>query len=85
MREIEPGVFECSGRVEIESLRENYHLDIPEDDDYQTLAGYILHSVGQIPAEGETMSLDGKLFTIIRRTATRLELIRIAPAPAEQD
>lgn len=85
VREIEPGVFECSGRVEIESLRENYHLDIPEDDDYQTLAGYILHSVGQIPAEGETMSLDGKLFTIIRRTATRLELIRIAPAPAEQD
>ncbi len=37
-REIEPGVYECSGRIEIETLRETYHVDIPEDDDYQTLA-----------------------------------------------
>lgn len=77
VRETEPGVFECAGRVEIESLRENFHIDIPEDDDYQTLAGYILHSVGEIPAQGETLAIDGKLFTIIKRTATRLELIRV--------
>ncbi len=79
-REIEPGVYECSGRIEIETLRETYHVDIPEDDDYQTLAGYILHNVGAIPSQGEQIEIDGKLFTIVRRTATRLELIRIAPA-----
>ena len=54
-REIEPGVYECSGRIEIETLRETCHVDIPEDDDYQTLAGYILHSVGAIPAQGERL------------------------------
>lgn len=81
VREIEPGVYECSGRVEIESLRENYHIDIPESDDYQTLAGYILHTEGQIPAQGDTIVLDDKLFTILKRTATRLELIRISPVP----
>lgn len=79
-REVEPGVFECSGRIEIENLRENYHIDIPEDDDYQTLAGYILHSAGEIPAQGECMEIDGKLFTIIKGSATRLELIRISDA-----
>lgn len=82
-REIEPGVYECSGRIEIETLRETCHVDIPEDDDYQTLAGYILHSVGAIPAQGEQIEIDGLQFTIVRRTATRLELIRIAPATAE--
>uniref|UniRef100_UPI0033B8A99F transporter associated domain-containing protein n=1 Tax=Paramuribaculum intestinale TaxID=2094151 RepID=UPI0033B8A99F len=50
------------------------------DDDYQTLAGYILHNAGAIPSQGEQIEIDGKLFTIVRRTATRLELIRIAPA-----
>lgn len=84
VREIEPGVYECSGRVEIESLRENYHIDIPEDDDYQTLAGYILNAVGRIPAQGEELAIDDKQFTIVRRTATRLELIRIAPLPPAQ-
>lgn len=84
VREIEPGVFECSGRVEIEALREQYHIDIPEDDAYQTLAGYILTSTGQIPPQGETIRIDGFDITIVRRTASRLELIRIAPAAGEE-
>lgn len=81
VREIEPGIYECSGRIEVAHLRESYHVDIPEDDEYQTLAGYILFSTGTIPQEGETIIIDKFEFTIKRRTATRLELIRIAPAP----
>ena len=79
VREVEPGVYECSGRIEVESLRENYHIDIPEDDGYQTLAGYILFNTGEIPAQGDTVELGSMRFTILRRTATRLELIRISP------
>lgn len=79
VREVEPGVYECSGRIEVESLRENYHIDIPEDDGYQTLAGYILFNTGGIPAQGDTVELGSMRFTILRRTATRLELIRISP------
>lgn len=82
IREVEPGVYECSGRVEVERLRESCHLDIPEEDDYQTIAGYILFNTGAIPAEGELLVIGDYAFTIKRRTATRLELIRIQPAPA---
>lgn len=84
VREVEPGVYECPGRVEVETLRETYHIDIPESDDYQTLAGYILFSTGTIPAEGAELVIDDLMFTIKRRTATRLELIRISPAPAPE-
>ncbi len=83
VRESEPGVYECSGRVEIEYLRENYHIDIPEDDAYQTLAGYLLYSTGTIPPQGAELVIDNYLFTVRRRTATRLELITIAPKPVE--
>ena len=81
--EVEPGVYDCSGRSEIEMLREQYHLDIPEDDGYQTLAGYILFNTGEIPLQGETVRLDDLNLTIMRRTANRLELIRVAPAPKD--
>lgn len=83
IREVQPGIYECSGRVEIEQLRESAHIDIPEGDDYQTLAGYILFNTGAIPAEGETLVIDRYSFTIKRRTATRLELIRIETAPEQ--
>lgn len=84
-REIEPGVYEFSGRIEIEQLRESYHIDVPEDDEYQTLAGYILYNAGVIPVQGETLEIDDYLFTIVRRTATRLELIRVTRAPKDEE
>lgn len=83
VREVEPGVFECSGRVEIEVLREQYHIDIPEDDAYQTLAGYILTSTGIIPQQGDVMTLDGLEMTVLKRTASRLELISLRKADSK--
>jgi len=84
VREVEPGVYECSGRVEIEALREQYHIDIPEDDAYQTLAGYILTSTGLIPQQGETVVIDGFELTILKRAASRLELVTLKKAGEEE-
>lgn len=80
-REVTPGVYEVDGRCEVESLRDMYSLDIPEDDEYQTLAGYILFSTGSIPAVGDAIVIGNLKFTILRRSATRLELIKVEPAP----
>ncbi|MDE5960132.1 MAG: hemolysin family protein [Duncaniella sp.] len=75
--EIEPGVFEFSGRIEVRTLRDEFRLDIPEDDEYQTLAGYIIHETGSLPAQDERIEIDGIIFTIKARSATRLDLIRV--------
>ncbi len=83
--EIAPGVYEFSGRIEVRTLRDDYRLDIPEDDEYQTLAGYIIHETGTLPAEGERVEIGELLFTIKERSATRLDLVRVEPAPASQE
>lgn len=76
-REIAPGIYEFSGRIEIEYLNEKYHFDIPEDDEYQTLAGYILHATGTIPAVGTVVELENLRLEVTQKSATRLELIRL--------
>lgn len=76
-RLIAPGVYEFSGRIEIDTLRETYHIDIPEDDEYQTLAGYILTNLGALPKQGDTFIIDGITFQIIKAAATKIELIRV--------
>lgn len=76
-RRLPDGSFEFSGRVEVEMLRDQFHLDIPESDDYQTLAGYILFATGAIPAQGDTVTLGQLSFTILRSSATKLELIAV--------
>jgi len=76
-RQIAPGEYEFSGRFEISELHDQFGIDIPEDDEYQTLAGYILFKTGTIPSVGDEVALDGLVFKILKSTATRLELIRI--------
>ena len=82
--EIAPGVYEFSGRIEIATINDTYHIDLPEDDEYQTLAGYILHNTGTIPPQGEIIELDNIKFEIIKKSATRLELIKVT-LPTEDD
>lgn len=84
--EIAPGVFEFSGRIEVRTLRDEFRLDIPEDDEYQTLAGYIIHETGSLPAQDEKIEIDGITFTIKARSATRLDLIRVeTEQPADKE
>lgn len=83
-RETAPGVYELSGRCEIAELNERFGLDIPEDDSYQTIAGYILNATGTIPAEGENVLIEPYSFEILKKSANRLELIRLT-APREEN
>ncbi|TFU92528.1 HlyC/CorC family transporter [Barnesiella sp. WM24] len=84
-REIEPGIYEFSGRYEISDLHDNFNLDLPESDEYQTLAGFILNNLGEIPAQGATFELSGMTFTIVKKSATRLELIRVTLPATEEE
>ena len=84
-REVQPGVYEISGRCEIADLNETFNLDLPESDEYQTLAGFILNNLGEIPSQGDTFDIKGMTFSIIKKSATRLELIRITVNPPEED
>jgi CBS domain containing-hemolysin-like protein len=84
-RESAPGVWELSGRVEIEHLNETYHFDIPESDEYQTLAGYILSVTGRIPRVGEVVTLDHLRLEILKKSASRLELIKLSVLPDSEE
>ena len=76
-KQINEKTYEFSGRMEIEEINERFHLDIPESDDYQTIAGDLLNENEAIPNEGEVFDLPPYRFTVERKTAARIELIRV--------
>lgn len=77
MRPLGPGRYEVSGRAEIEQVNEQLDIHIEESDQYHTLAGYLLHNLEALPAEGDTFILDGLNFRILRMTTTRIDLIEV--------
>ncbi len=69
--------YELSGRLEIERVNELFDLDIPESDDYQTIAGFIVTNLEVIPNRGEEHTIGNYTIHINKKTGARLELITL--------
>lgn len=74
-----------SCRLEVEYLNEKYGLDIPESDEYDTLAGYIIYFYEGIPEEGEEIVLHNKEITILRISGSKIDLAAIKVLPIENE
>jgi len=81
-KQIDENTYLFSGRHEIDYLNQKYRLDLPESDDYETLAGFIISYHESIPAENEEIRAGNFLFTIVRASETRIEevLLKVNPA-----
>jgi len=66
-----------SGRLEIDYLNDKYHFGIPESEDYNTLAGYIISHYESIPAQNEMITIDRFVFRIIQVSETKIEQVML--------
>jgi CBS domain containing-hemolysin-like protein len=69
--------FIFSGRLETDYLNEKYHLDLPEEDDYETLAGMILFYHGSIPNTNDVIRIGNIVIKVLKVTSTRLDLVNV--------
>ncbi len=69
--------FVLSGRVEIDHLNDIYGLNIPESDEYSTVAGYLLHHTQRFPKTYETIVIGNHTFKILKVTERKIEVVRM--------
>ena len=66
-----------SGRLEIEKANELFNLNLPENDEYQTVGGLLLHEYQSIPKTHEQINIGKFMFKIIKVTSTKIELVKL--------
>ena len=66
-----------SGRLEVDYLNEKYDLNLPENEEYETLAGYILYFNESIPAEGEKILINNVVFEVLSVKNARIEEVKV--------
>ncbi|MEM7576869.1 MAG: hemolysin family protein [Planctomycetota bacterium] len=70
-------------RLHIDELNDALGLDLPEDEDFETVAGYVVSTLGHIPATGESFTTDdGVTFTVDE--AEKTKVLRVSVAKNEQ-
>ena len=67
--------FRFSARIEIDYINEQYNLNIPESEDYETLGGLVLYELANIPEKNSKLKIDGFTFVAEEVTDRRIETI----------
>lgn len=76
-KKISDNEYVFSARLEVEEINRKYNLDLPESDDYETLAGLIMHVNEDIPQEKEILQFGAFSFTILKTTKNRIETVSL--------
>lgn len=67
--------YSIQGQTSIENINEQLDLDIPINDDYQTLGGFILFALQKVPEENDSFQEDQIEYTILGLDGPRIERI----------
>ena len=77
MKKINDDEFVLSGRLELDELNENLSLEFPENENFETLAGFILANYESIPKVNTVITIDQYQFRILKATSTKIELVHL--------
>jgi CBS domain containing-hemolysin-like protein len=75
--QISENEFLFSARMDIDYLNEEYDLKLPEDEEYETLGGLIIHVLESIPEAGTELEINDLRFIIEQVSDRRIEIVRI--------
>lgn len=67
-----------SGRLEIKEINEKFNLNIPESDNYETIAGFILYHLERFPKLNEVIQIDKFTLKCIEIKNNRIELVKLS-------
>jgi CBS domain containing-hemolysin-like protein len=69
--------FRFSTRLDVEYINETYKLNIPEEDSYSTLGGFIINHTKEFPSKGEKISVQNFHFVIEEASNRKIELVTL--------
>lgn len=72
-----------SGRLELDDLNEKYNLALPESEDYDTLAGWVIAHAERIPKVNDKIYIEPYQINIVKATETRIDELRLRRLPQE--
>ena len=74
---VDDNTFVFSARLEIDYLNDTYKLDLPVSDDYETLAGMVLHYCESIPEQGEELTIGKYRVKILKASHMKLDEVEL--------
>ncbi len=84
VKRIDKDTIEADARTYVDDLNDQFELNLPEDEDYETIGGFVFSRLGYIPKTDESFDYENLKFTITSAESRRIKRIRIARSENRQ-
>jgi len=81
--QLSENVYKFSARLEVDYINENYKLELPEGEEYETLGGLIMNGTGEIPEQDSEITIENFTFHILEVSNTKIDLVSVHVQPQE--
>ena len=69
--------YRLLAKIDVEMVNKKYNLELPESDEYETIAGLLLHHFEEIPTINDVIELKEYQFTIIKVNETTIQEVQL--------
>lgn len=80
-KRLDENTIEADARTSVDDLNDEFELDLPEEDDYETIGGFVFSRLGYIPKTGETFEYKNIKFEITSAEPRKIKRIKIRKTP----
>jgi CBS domain containing-hemolysin-like protein len=77
IRRIDEHTAEVLARTHVDEINAALAIALPEDDDFDTIGGFVFSQLGRVPVVGERVDSAGVRITVLEATRRRIERVRI--------
>ncbi|MCZ6596387.1 MAG: hemolysin family protein [Planctomycetota bacterium] len=77
IRMLEDGTAEVTASLRVSEVNERLDLDLPEEEDYETLAGFVLARFGRFPKQGESFLHEEVEFRVLKANDRRVLKVQV--------
>jgi CBS domain containing-hemolysin-like protein len=69
--------------MRLRDLESEYGIEIPTGAGFETLAGFLLFRLGEIPQVGQSVEYDGRRYSVLEMERNRIARVRVEKLPEE--
>lgn len=71
------GAVVLDGAANIRDLEVQYDIELPRDEGFETLAGFVMAQLGRIPKGGESLEYQGRRYTVLHMEGHRIARVKV--------
>ena len=79
--QLSDGTMLIDASISLKDLKEDYHIQLPESPEYETLGGLLMTTLQKIPQTGDVVEIEGKRIRIVEMVGQRISKVKLEKLP----